>query len=101
MVSELLRPEVVKFLDEMRRDKSRVRIEEVSVPDRSPLAGKTLGNSGIRTPAGEILVLAVQVPGAEGYRFNPGADFVLVGGMTLVVLGPLAEVERLREKAQS
>ncbi len=100
MVSELLRPQVVKFLDEMRRDRGRVRIEEVLVPEGSPLVGKTLGNSGIRS-AGEILVLAVQMPGANGYRFNPGADFVLASGMTLVVLGPLAEVEVLREKARA
>jgi voltage-gated potassium channel len=100
MVSELLRPEVVKFLDEMRRDRARVRIEEVVVPQGSPLAGKTLGTSGIRS-AGEILVLAVQVPGANGYRFNPGADFVLGDGMTLVVLGPLAEVDVLRQKARA
>ncbi|HTE56640.1 MAG TPA: potassium channel protein [Kofleriaceae bacterium] len=100
MVSELLRPEVVKFLDEMRRDKARFRIEEVSVPDGSPLVGKRIGNSGIRTSSSEILVLAVQVPGADGYRFNPGADFELGAGMTLVVLGPLSEVDALRDRAR-
>jgi uncharacterized protein with PhoU and TrkA domain len=75
-----------------------VRIEEVPIPSGSRLHGKTLGGSGIRG-SGEVLVLAVQVPGKEGYRYNPGADFVLEGGMTLVVLGPLAEVDQLREKA--
>jgi voltage-gated potassium channel len=100
MVSELLRPQVVKFLDDMRRDKATVRIEEVLVPEASPLCGKTLGNSGIRAAARDILVLAVQVPGGDGYRFNPGADFTLGAGMTLVVLGPLAEVEVLRAKAR-
>ena len=101
MVSELLRPQVVKFLDEMRRDKARVRIEEVDVPVGSPLGGKTLGQSGIRGKVADVLVLAVQVPGKEGYRYNPGADFVLEGGMTLVVLGPLAQVEELRAMARA
>ncbi len=101
MVSELLRPQVVKFLDDMRRDKATVRIEEVLVPEGSPLSGKTLGNSGIRAVARDILVLAVQIPGGDGYRFNPGADFTLGAGMTLVVLGPLAEVEVLRAKARN
>jgi voltage-gated potassium channel len=100
MVSELLRPAAVKFIDEMRRDKARVRIEEVEIPAGSRFAGKTLGNSGIRSHSSEILVLAVQVPGREGYRFNPGADFVLESGMTLVVLGPLSEVQELQDKAQ-
>ena len=100
MVSELLRPQVVKFLDEMRRDKARVRIEEVDIPDRSPLAGKTLGTSGIRSQVSDILVLAVQTGGKDGYRYNPGAEFVLGAGMTLVVLGPLTEVEQLRQLAR-
>ena len=101
MVSELLRPQVVKFLDDMRRDAQRVRIEEVQLPPGSPLSGKTLASSGIRSFAGDILVLAVQRPAASGYVFNPKADFVLGDGMTLVVLGPLAEVEILREKARA
>lgn len=96
MVSELLRPQVVKFLDEMRRDKARVRIEEVDIPEKSPLAGKTLGQSGIRAQMADVLVLAVHIRGKEGYRYNPGADFTLDGGMTLVVLGPLSQVEQLR-----
>ncbi len=100
MVSELLRPQVVKFLDEMRRDKAKVRIEEVDVPDGSPLHGKTLVKSAIRTEVADVLVLAVQVRGKEGYRYNPGADFLLEGGMTLVVLGPLAQVEQLRRMAR-
>jgi voltage-gated potassium channel len=98
MVSELLRPQVVKFLDEMRRDKARVRIEEVLIPDGSMYAGKSLAQMNIRSTT-EILVLAVQTPGSEGYRYNPGADFVLEGGMTLVVLGPLSQVEDLRRQA--
>lgn len=100
MVSELLRPQVVKFLDEMRRDKAKVRIEEVDIPERSPLGGKTLGQSGIRSQVADVLVLAVQVRGKDGYRYNPGADFVLDGGMTLVVLGPLSQVEQLRQLAR-
>jgi voltage-gated potassium channel len=100
MVSELLRPQVVKFLDEMRRDKAKVRIEEVDIPPRSPLGGKTLGNSGIRGQSADVLVLAVQIHGKEGYRYNPGADFMLDAGMTLVVLGPLSQVEALRQLAR-
>jgi hypothetical protein len=43
---------------------------------------------------------APSAAGADGYRFNPAADFTLGAGMTLVVLGPLAEVEVLRAKAR-
>ena len=101
MVSELLRPQVVKFLDEMRRDRARVRIEEVDIPDASPFAGKTLAQSGIRGQVGDVLVLAVKIQGKEGYQYNPGADFVLDAGMILVVLGPLTQVDQLRHMARA
>jgi voltage-gated potassium channel len=99
MVSELIRPEVVKFLDEMRRDRARVRIDEVAIPPDSPFGGQSLANLEIRKNS-ELLVLAVHEPGKDGYHFNPRADFRLNGGMTLVVLGPLREVEELRARAQ-
>lgn len=101
MVSALIRPQVVKFLDEMRKDKAKVRIEEVDIPAGSPLAGKTLAQSAIRTEAADVLVLAAQIHGQEGYRYNPGGDFMLDGGMTLVVLGPLAQVDQLRKLASA
>ena len=98
MVSELLRPQVVRFLDEMRSDKARVRIEEVPIPDGSPFAGRSVAECRIQSTS-DILVLAARVPEQEGWRYNPGADFVLEGGMILVVLGPLSQVEDLRRQA--
>jgi voltage-gated potassium channel len=44
MVSEMIRPDVVTFLDEMVRDKQRrLRVEEVLLPEHSPLVGTTVG----------------------------------------------------------
>ena len=54
MVSELVRPHVVRFLDEMLRDKNAVfRVEEVSVPSGSPLSSTT--SVSITTSAPEPL----------------------------------------------
>jgi voltage-gated potassium channel len=100
MVSELLRPKVVRFLDEMRRDKSMTRIDEVDICEDSRFAGRSLRDMDIRK-ATDLLVLAVRVPNEDGYTYNPGADFILKAGMTLVVLGPIHEVDDLRKQADS
>ncbi|MCP4445500.1 MAG: potassium channel protein [Myxococcales bacterium] len=98
MVSELLRPKVVRFLDEMRRDRSKTRIEEVDIPQGSSFAGRSLLDMDFRNIT-DLLVLAVRVP-ESGYQYNPNADFVLESGMTLVVLGPISQVYDLRKQAR-
>ena len=93
---------MVRFLDEMLRDKAPpYRIEEVPIP--AALAAGRQADRRRRHPhrVERILILAVKADGVNGYRFNPGADFELGAGMTLVVLGPLAEVEALRGRAQN
>src|SRR5207247_2448501 len=43
MASEVIRPEVNEFLDQMLRDKDKnLRLEEVVIPEGSPLIGMTL-----------------------------------------------------------
>jgi hypothetical protein len=49
MASELVRPEVNEFLDQMLRDKTKnLRIEEAIVPEKSSLVGVMLKDSPIR-----------------------------------------------------
>jgi voltage-gated potassium channel len=100
MVSELLRPHVVQFLDEMLRDrKSEMRIEEVSLPAGSPFAGKSLGEVDIRNEH-DVGVLAVRDPASGAYHYNPGSEFRLGERMTLVVLGSIKSVNQLRQRAE-
>lgn len=96
LASELLRPNVVEFLDEMIRDRDRnLRIEEVEIPKVSVFTGKTLRESRIRDVT-DALVLAIR-EGAHGkFHYNPGPDTVLEGGTTLVLLGHSASVAQLR-----
>ena len=99
IASELLRPHVVRFLDEMLRDTEKnVRIEEVLVPTGSPLVGKKLGDSQLRTEL-DVGVVAVLDARGDKYTYNPGADFEIEERMTLVVLGPMKGVIALRERA--
>jgi voltage-gated potassium channel len=95
MVSEMIRPEVVQFLDLMLRDKEKaLRIEEASVPKGSPVAGRTLAEAQLRKIT-ELLVIAARCPDGT-YKYSPGPDFLLVEGTTLIVMGPSKDVFKLR-----
>ena len=96
MVSQMIRPKVVQFLDQMLYDrKQHVRIEEVAIPAGSSLAGSALQNCSIQQYT-NVLVLAVRHPDGS-YRYNPGPDFVMAEDMILVVLAETDDVVRLRE----
>jgi voltage-gated potassium channel len=96
MASEMVRPEVVSFLDVMLRESDRtLRIEEVGLPPGSPLAGRRVGD--LELERRRLLLLAVKFPHADGPRlvYNPGPDQALLGGETLIVLGEPARVREL------
>jgi voltage-gated potassium channel len=96
MASEMLRPEVVQFLDLMLRDKDKtLRIEEAIVPELSMVDGKRLVETQIRKIT-ELLVVAVRNPDGK-YKYNPGPEFVLRGGATMIVLGEMSDVVKLRK----
>jgi len=95
MASELIRPEVNEFLDQMLRDKDKsLRLEEVAIPKGSPYIGHALREAPIRRET-NLLVIAVRQPTRE-FVYNPDPDFVLDAGMTLVVMGAADGVKKLR-----
>lgn len=96
MASELIRPEVNEFLDQMLRDKDKsLRLEEVAVPRGSPYVGRALRDAPIRKET-NLLVIAVRQPETREFVYNPEPDFVLNPGMTLVVMGEADGVKKLR-----
>ena len=100
MVSELMRPAVVRFLDDMLRDKrAAYRIEEVRLGDRTGELGGTLGDAHIRKRFG-MTVLAMQHTEKEPWIYNPDAKEKLEAGCTLVVLGSADQVSALRKAAE-
>lgn len=95
MASELIRPEVNEFLDQMLRDKDKsLRLEEIVIPKESPYIGHALRDAPIRRET-NLLVIAVRQPTRE-FVYNPEPDFVLDVGMTLVVMGAADGVKKLR-----
>jgi voltage-gated potassium channel len=101
MVSEMIRPQVVEFLDLMLRDKDKnLRIEEVLVPKGSPLVGKPIFEANIRRHT-NLLVVAVREPPPSpsqpgSFVYNPGPETLIAENMALIVLGETESVHKLR-----
>lgn len=96
MASEMIRPAAVGFLDSMIRDRdSVVRFEELSVPEGSPLAGRTAGS--VKGADGNApLLVAVWDPSTGKYEINPLASRVLKAGDKLVMIGEMSRLAEMR-----
>ncbi|MCA9594186.1 MAG: potassium channel protein [Myxococcales bacterium] len=94
LVSELVRPRVTAFLDQMLRVTENLRFEEVTVPEGSPWVGRSLRSVPIRDRT-NLLVVALHEPDGS-YVYNPSPDRPLAAGTQLIVMGELDSVQKLR-----
>lgn len=94
LVSELVRPKVTQFLDQMLRVTKNLRFEEVRIPQGSSFAGKSLREVPIRDKT-NLLVVALHEP-EGGYVYNPSPDHKLDVGTQLIVMGETQSVDKLR-----
>jgi voltage-gated potassium channel len=96
MASELIRPEVNEFLDQMLRDKDKnLRLEEITIPDKSSFVGMMLKDTPIRRET-RVLVVAVR-ESDRSFLYNPEPDFTINVGTTLIVMGEAESVVKLRK----
>lgn len=99
LASELVRPNVVTFLDQMLRDTNRnLRLEEVPVSARSTLAGQAVAALRLHEYGTGLLLLAMRTSAGD-YRFNPAAETRVEPGCHLIAMGDPASVQHLREAA--
>lgn len=80
IVSSMIRPQVVSFLDEMLRADNALRVEEVRVPEQ--FGANTIG--GLRLNRRDFILLAVRAQ--DKWEFNPADNFFIAPGNTLVVM---------------
>lgn len=96
MASEMIRPTVVSFLDSMlRSSQGNLRIHQITVTENSAMAGKKLSTSGLKDRY-NLLVLGAKQDLGE-IQFNPPHDQELKKGMTLIVMGDVADIARARK----
>lgn len=99
LVSLLVRPAAVSFLDTMlREEKGALRIEDVLIAKGSALEGKSLSESRIREGTG-VIVMALKYGAGRSTLFNPSADTLLKAGDVMVVMGKVDEVKVLEKLA--
>jgi len=99
MVSEMIRPAVVTFLDMMLREREEVlRFEEVHVKKDSTLVGKTIEEANIDKETGSLLVALRRVGSAE-YDFNPLKETKIQEGDILVLIATPYMVKEIEKAA--
>lgn len=95
LVSEMVRPDVVSFLDRMLRDPyNTIRVEEVILSESSPFCGKALKD--LRIEERRRMVLIAMKRGEEQI-FNPGHSTRLAAGDALILIDETDEIRSLRE----
>ena len=100
MASELVRPQVVSFLDQMLRDpRASLRVEEIAVPDDSPAVGKTVGSFDVNALDGAVL-LALRTSGGQ-VLFKPAPDTPLEPGAVLIAMVDAAGRSRIEQRLRS
>jgi len=93
MTSEMVRPEVVSFLDVMLRDKEKnLRIEEI--PASPSLAGRHVSDLDLKNFR-QTLLLAIRTE--KGWVYNPPDDYTLLPDSTLIFLGSPEDREKLEK----
>ena len=94
MAQVLLKPSAVEFI-EMTTGSQTLGfvIDEIPIPNSSPLIGKSIKNSNIRDDY-NILIAAIK-DSHGGINFNPKAEVTLSKGDTLIAFGELDNISAL------
>lgn len=95
LFSEMVSPKTVAFLDRIVRfgEGISVGIEAIDLPESSPLVGKRLSEARLRE-AGALVVAVHRLDGE--YLYNPGGEYRLSRGDSLLVLAESEDVKRVR-----
>ena len=97
MVSELIRPAAVSFLDKMLRTQKgkSYRIDEIAIPAGSQFIGKTLSQADLLKGT-RVLIVAMKVKD-EDFTYNPDDKSVITDGTVIVTLGESTETKKVCE----
>ncbi|MEK9727381.1 MAG: TrkA C-terminal domain-containing protein, partial [Candidatus Margulisiibacteriota bacterium] len=99
LVSEMVRPKVVGFLDNMLRDKKNLRIEEITIPKNSWTIGKELQELDLRKKIG-LQVIAFQDPISQAYNYAPKFDDKIQENMIIITMGEPDQIIKLEKFIQ-
>ncbi|MFZ0931162.1 MAG: potassium channel protein [Syntrophobacteraceae bacterium] len=95
MASEMIRPNVVSFLDRMLRGNDAIRVEEVTIGERSPWIGQSLREIDIQRRTG-LTPVSLKRPEDSEFIYNLSQDEVLTPQSVIIVIGNPEQVSNLR-----
>ncbi len=102
MASEMLRPNVVSFLDKMLRGKDKtIRLSEVTVTQNSSVLNKTLSDIKIHEKFGVNIIAMNNSQEQKDFVYNPPLDTILEVGNTLLFIANQAQQEQLKTLFQN
>jgi voltage-gated potassium channel len=97
MLSAMVRPETVTFLDKMLKSHEEIfRVEDIIINSDSPWNGKTLKSLRLSDIEG---VTIVAVKKGDKYIFNPSEDEELKSGDALIFIGETKKVRDIKKLA--
>jgi voltage-gated potassium channel len=102
MASELIRPHVVGFLDQMLKEQgSTLRVEEIEVGSASRWAGTALHDLNLKGQY-NLLVLGLKnvASGAE-LLINPPDNAVVPSSGVIIAMGDMKDIQRARQDARA
>jgi voltage-gated potassium channel len=101
IASEMLRPNVVSFLDDMLRSKNNVfRVGEAAVEKGSKVEGLSIKDSNIFRDIG-LVIIAVRDSIKGEYVYNPKSETELKTDDVIVVMGMIEQINKLKTYTQA
>lgn len=99
MARQLIHPNILEFMDVVfHRGEVDILIEDIGVGERSSLRDQTIADTEVRRRLGAN-ILAVRRPDGETF-VNPGVEFALRAGDTLIALGTPEQLDLLATEAE-
>lgn len=94
LASEMLRPNVVSFLDIMLRHSEGYRFEEATITEGSTAAGRNLRELDL---FGRFAINPLAIREGDAFHYNPSPDHKLKAGDTLLVIAEPDKLASLRQ----
>ena len=99
MARQLIHPNILEFMDVvMHRGEIDILIEDIGISERSTLRDQTIADTEVRRRLGAN-ILAVRRPDGETF-VNPGVEFALRAGDTIIALGTPDQLDKLATEAE-
>ncbi len=104
LASEIIRPHVVRFLDQMLKEQGgTLRVEEIEVDATSKWAGMALHDLNLKGQY-NLLILGMKKPGPSNVSdlvINPPDNALVPAQGVIIAMGEVKDIQRARHDART